>query len=98
MRKLLEHRDKITFIVGDEEIHYRVHSSASSGCFLTNESGVNRVIFTILGLNAYDFCEKAYGYEPALGDCPITKPKDLKAVNRLINMLHDECNKYNSKL
>jgi len=54
-----------------------------------NRAGANDAIFEWLGVNKYDFCSKAYGYEARSGDWPTWKHGDKKAPIKIIKAIRE---------
>lgn len=84
--------DNVTFKVGDITLEYKVcyeHLSTSE---------VNDKIFKLLGLDPHEFCKEHYGYEPPISSWwPTAKDGDYAALNRVIEALQKECDKFNAK-
>lgn len=52
----------------------------------------NDAIFTALGLDAYEFCSKYYGYESKDGHWPFYKGYDFEAATNIVKALYSVIN------
>lgn len=50
----------------------------------------NGVLFELLGVDKYEYCKKAYGYEPEMGSWPECNSEDFAALSRVLEALARE--------
>lgn len=64
--------------------------------YYNHPSGDNNMIFELLGVNKYQFCSEAYGYEAGGGDWPVWKFGDKEAPIKIVKAIREEIAKYKS--
>lgn len=85
--------DRVIFTVDGKDYKYTVEDA-----WLSNSDGRNDEIFDVLGLDANEFCSKAYGYPAEGGSWPECHDRDLDALNRAIKALREEIAKRSAKI
>ena len=81
----LNYGDIVYFCINSRQLKYSVLSE-----HLSNHNSLNSEIFSILKLNAKEFCDYYYGYHNNGGDWPTCKPGDLAALTRVVKALYQE--------
>lgn len=100
----LQYDDVVIFHVKDKQgewvdLEYKVQSEYLMNITPPPVTHRNDVIFEILGLDPYDFCNKYYGYKSTLGAWPCYKYRDFEATTNVVRALYaliDSINLYGS--
>jgi hypothetical protein len=89
--KTLKEDDKVTFTVKGKELRYSVYSFG--GLFLHSIEHINNIIFTELGIDAYDFVENLGVIVPTDGVFP--PHCNLEDLTKTVLAIFSECEKHN---
>jgi len=81
--------DSIEFRIGDKVIRYNAQDR-----YLSHVGGCNDKIFKELNVDKYDFCERAYGYEPNEGMFPECPKNSITSLIAVTFALFQACESY----
>lgn len=85
-QSLYDAEDRVLFQVNDDKYEYRCEPS-----YLSSRSGLNDIIFDVLGLDKVEFCTKVYGHKPRGGVFPVCVVNQTEGMYNIVEALMEEC-------